>query len=216
MRAEDGIADRTGRFKVLLPRAIVPSAPGPLYTHWKTPPASIVRLLPISAAEAWLASGRSTPPLLTVTGTRMAPAGPPASVAPELTCTLAPAALLESVLLTCERSHALTFTVGAGRPVSDRRAAEDHAAVVAAVLPTLTVVAEIDSAGKVNVMPLAALMFWTPPVPARTSDGTLPVPASQHDRGVGRGRHVAAERHAAAARHVLQRQVAAAGSARRA
>ena len=41
------------------------------------------------------------------------------------------------------------------------------------MLPTLTVLAEIAIAGKVKVAPAAALML----LPAKTSDGRLPVPA---------------------------------------
>ena len=95
----------------------MPSALALLYAHWRTPPALIVRLLPIRAAEALLASGTSTPLLLTVTGTVIAAAGPPVSVAPELTCTLAPETLLESVLLSVSEP-ALMFNVGVVAPVS--------------------------------------------------------------------------------------------------
>ena len=56
-------------------------------------------VLPIRAVEAWLASGTSTAPVLIVTGTWMEPMGPPASVAPELTCTLPPGTALVSVPL---------------------------------------------------------------------------------------------------------------------
>ena len=71
-------------------------------------------------------------------------------------------------------------------------------------------VAEIASAGKVNVCLLAALMFWMLPLlPARTRDGTLPVPADSTTAALAEADHVAAELHAAAAGHVLQRQAPA-------
>ena len=82
-----------------------------------------------------LASGTSTPPLLTVTGTWMESAGPPPSVLPQLTCTLAPAARSVSVLFIWSKP-ALTFTVGWLAPLTRSRAVEDHAAVVAVALPT--------------------------------------------------------------------------------
>ena len=71
-----------GSVNVLLPMAIVPSAAGLLYAHWKTPPEAIVRLFPISDVAAWLASGSSTPPAATVSGTWMQAAEPPVSVPP--------------------------------------------------------------------------------------------------------------------------------------
>ena len=74
----------------------------------------------------------------------------------------------------------------------------------------MTVPVEIDSAGKVNDAPLAALMLWTPdpggtPLPERTRSGTLPAPDASETAAAGRGDYVAAELHAAAARHVLHR-----------
>ena len=98
--------------------AIVPMTPGPLYPHCKTAPAFIVRLLPMSDAEAWLASGRSTPPPWTVTGIWTEAAGPPASVAPELTCTLDP----ETLLVSAPPSVSLpALRLTAGLPVSASR-----------------------------------------------------------------------------------------------
>ena len=67
--------------------------------------------------------------------------------------------------------------------------------------------AEIVSAGKVKVAPLAALdVLELLALPARTSDGMLPAPAASTTAALAEADHVAAEVHAAAAGHVLQRQ----------
>ena len=99
----------------------------------------IVRLLPIGAVEAWLASGTSVLPLLTVSGTWIEPAGPVASVPPEFTCTVGArrpgkrAADLKRTGIDIQRWRS---------PAKGSRTAEDHVAVVTARI------ADVDRGGR--------------------------------------------------------------------